>query len=82
MITTAPKSKAAIKPSHQTLFVLEAMEAAWKKEDERWDVMQGRMDLLLAKLETQGETQQQMFMQLNLTAQALTKYSQEQLVLA
>jgi hypothetical protein len=28
------------------------MEAAWKKEDERWDVMQGRMDLLLAKLET------------------------------
>jgi hypothetical protein len=58
------------------------MEAAWKKEDERWDVMQGRMDLLLAKLETQGETQQQMFMQLNLTAQALTKYSQEHLVLA
>jgi hypothetical protein len=61
---------------------LEAKEAAWKKEDERWDMMQGRMDLLLAKLETQGETQQQMFMQLDLTAQALTKYSQEQLVLA
>jgi hypothetical protein len=54
----APKSKAKIKPSHQTLFVLDAMEATTKKDDERWDVMQGRIDLLFTKLEVQGETQQ------------------------
>jgi hypothetical protein len=58
VITRAPKSKAKIKPSHQTLFVLDAMEATTKKDDERWDVMQGRIDLLFTKLEVQGETQQ------------------------
>jgi hypothetical protein len=37
---------------------LDAMEATTKKDDERWDVMQGRIDLLFTKLEVQGETQQ------------------------
>jgi hypothetical protein len=81
VITTTPKSKAKIKPSHQTLFVPEAMEVAGKKEDERWDAMQGRIDLLFVKLETQGDTQQQMFTQLGLTTQALARTSSEQLAL-
>jgi hypothetical protein len=61
VITTAPKSKAKIKPSHQTIFVLDAMGTSVKKEDERWNMMQGRIDLLFMKLETQGETQQHMY---------------------
>jgi hypothetical protein len=52
----APKSKDKIKPSHQTLFVLDALEEAGKKEDERWDTMQERIDLLFAKLEAAGRS--------------------------
>jgi hypothetical protein len=39
VVTTAPKSKAKVKPSLQTQFVLDAMEIEASKESEKWEKM-------------------------------------------
>jgi hypothetical protein len=80
--TTAPKSKACVKPSQQTQFVLDALDSTEKREDQRWEKMQESIDLLFSKLEAQEETQGQMAVQMELTAKAMTQSSQEQLALA
>jgi hypothetical protein len=49
------KSKAQLKPSQQTQFMLDAMEAE-AKEEERWKKMQESINLLFSKLEAQDET--------------------------
>jgi hypothetical protein len=63
----APKSKSTAKPSLHTRFVLDAMAQDAKREEERWGKMQESIDLLYAKVDEQGDTQQQMTAQLQLT---------------
>jgi hypothetical protein len=53
------KAKAKSKPSQQTSFVLDAM-ATESKEGERWEKVHESIDLLYAKMEAQGKTQQQL----------------------
>jgi hypothetical protein len=45
-----PKAKSKLKPSQQTLFVLDAMETKEKKDESRWEQMQGSINLLCSKL--------------------------------
>jgi hypothetical protein len=57
VITMVPKAKSKLKPSQQTLFVLDAMETKEKKDESRWEQMQGSINLLCSKLESQEGVQ-------------------------
>jgi hypothetical protein len=58
------------------------MVAKVKAEEALWEKVQGSIDLLFSKLETQADSQQQVVAQMELTAKAVTQSLQEQLVLA
>jgi hypothetical protein len=79
VITTAPKAKP--KPSVQTEFMLAAMADAAKREEERWVKMQASIDILTSKVDSQGETQQQMAVQIDIATQALTQSVKDRLTL-
>jgi hypothetical protein len=79
VITTAPKAKP--KPSVQTEFMLTAMADATKREEERWVKMQVSIDILTSKVDSQGETQQQMAVQIDIATQALTQSVKDRLTL-
>jgi hypothetical protein len=76
--TTAPKAK----PKPSVPFVLIAMAEAEKHEEERWTEMQVSIELLASKVDSQGETQQQMVAQMDITTQALTRSVKDWLTLA
>jgi hypothetical protein len=76
--TTAPKAK----PKPSVPFVLIAMAEAGKHEEERWTEMQVSIELLASKVDSQGETQQQMVAQMDITTQALTRSLKDWLTLA
>jgi hypothetical protein len=80
VITTA--SKAKLKPSVQTRFVLDAMESNIKKEEARLEQIQKVVYLLVVKFKAQDVVQQRMVAQLTLTTQAVIQSSKERLTLA
>jgi hypothetical protein len=78
--TTTPKAKP--KPSLQMKFVLDAMADEAKWDEERWLKMQQSLDILSSKVEAQGVSQHQMMAQLEITTQALSRSSKDQLAFA
>jgi hypothetical protein len=66
VITTALKVKP--KPSLQTQFMLNAISYMTKHEEERWAKKQASIDLLRSTVDSQGETQQQMVVQMDITS--------------
>jgi hypothetical protein len=77
VITTVPKSKAHIKPSQQTQFILDAMAEADSKMMKWWEQVLESADLLFSKLEAQEAAQPQMAVQVDLMAQAITHSTQD-----
>jgi hypothetical protein len=51
-ITTALKSKAKVKPSQQTQFLLDVMVAGERKDEKWWERMQEDIDLLKVHLDS------------------------------
>jgi hypothetical protein len=73
VITTVPKSKAHLKPSQQTQFVLDVMAEMSSSAEQRWERVQESVDQLFAKMEAQEEAQHRMAVQVDLTAQAIAR---------
>lgn len=78
MITTAPQAK----PSAQTNFVLEAMEEAEQREQERWRKTQDSIDLLFTQVSAVSNSQQQVSAQMDLIAKAVNQSTKDQLMMA
>jgi septation ring formation regulator EzrA len=78
----APRSKALVKPSQQTQFVLDVMAEASSSVEKRLERVQESVDLLFTKMEAQEAAQHQMAMQVDLTSQAIAQANQEHQALA
>lgn len=89
MITTAPKTKSKPKPSQQTQFIMDAMAEAShraqekaREEEDRWAKMQESLDLLYAQVHAMDATQSQLVAQMEITAKAVNRSTQDQILLA
>jgi hypothetical protein len=76
------QTKAPVKPSPHTQFILDAMAGDVKIDDDRWVKVQESLDLLFAQVESIYSTQQQMAAQLNLTTKTMQQTTKDQFLLA
>lgn len=76
-VTTAPP-----KPSIQTRFVLDAMDAAEQRDATRWQHMTDSIELLFARVSEIGRVQEQMQVNQELGVKAMEQVLKDQDLLA